>query len=445
VNSKNLIKNQISNEALQSLPQLIAVLQVGKKASQPTIRPSLDERKTWLLQLEHQLLAHKPELLKVLSEGYSCTEETSDRFLIAPVLAELRSTLQMAITTPEDLYAPQGLIVALAPRVFWFQWVWHAIIQNLLAGNGLVIRPSARTPESLQPVWNLVVEIVYRALNSSEFTNGSEGLVQVVHVSEGPLKEFLIQHPSVNGVMVAGRAETLSGLASLTAAAGKAYSGYGPSSNTALVLGGHETQLVADQLALSCFLFQGQHPCSIKKIICLDQAAKDLYELFVQASARLFQREPGYLQSSHHVTLAEKALAEISQDVGQWLVVPEIDLLKRESRLNFSIIRELPHCSIYQQEELPFPVAMVSSVKYPHEMVRWVNQGDLALGVQIFGDSEKARSLGAKLEAGTVWINQWYDQSSSYSMGMKATLRGQMSCHWNDEFFSRRRRFDSSL
>ncbi|MCE3009781.1 MAG: aldehyde dehydrogenase family protein [Pseudobdellovibrionaceae bacterium] len=426
-----------------SLPQLISVLQAGKKFSQPMVRPTIEDRRQWLRRLEAVILDGKEDLLKALNEGYACSQAVSEKYFFDPVLKELRSTLLQTNENLESLYTPQGLVVALAPRVFWFQWVWHAIIQNLVAGNGLVIKPSSRTPARLNPLWSLTAETLSKFLKSDQISVLQEGAVQIVRLQESTLKEFLVQHPSVNGLMVAGGSETLSHLATLAAKGGKAYTGYGPSSNTALVLGGSESLQVAEQLAQSCFLFQGQHPYSVKKVICLDQSSKEFFELFRQAAERLFEKEAGEFFLQDHLQFAEKAIGEINQDVGQWLTKPDLSFLKTQNRLNFSVIRELPHCSVYQQEELPFPIALVSSVKYPHEMVRWVNQGELALAAQIFGEPEKARNLGAKFEVGTVWINQWYDQSSSYSMGLKATLRGQMSCHWNDEFFSRRRRFDS--
>jgi acyl-CoA reductase-like NAD-dependent aldehyde dehydrogenase len=310
------------------------------------------------------------------------------------------------------LYEPLGVIGVISPWNFPLGIPLTQAAFAVAAGNAVVVKPSDLAP--LTGVW---VERIFREAGAPE------GLVRVVQ-GGAETGEALVRSPGVAKIVFTGSG----GVGRLVAAA--AGERLRP---VTLELGGKDPMLVFEDADLDravagalwgSFSNCGQVCSAVERIY----VAQTLHEAFVEELVRRtralrlgrgdeLDTDVGPLISEERRAQVEELVSDaVSRgaelrtggrrgQVGElpgWFYEPTVlSGVEREARV--------------EREEIFGPVVTVESFRDDDEAVRLANGSSFGLGASVWTrDLERARRVGTRLEAGSVWTN---DVSYSYGTG----------------------------
>jgi len=306
-------------------------------------------------------------------------------------------------------YEPLGVVGVITPWNFPLAVPVRQVAAAVAAGNAAIVKPSELTP--LTGAW---IEEAFRRAGAPP------GLVRVVQ-GAADVGEALVRHRAIAGIVFTGSSEA--GRSVAQAAAERLCP-------TVLELGGKDAMLLLDDADLDravegaawgSFTNCGQACAGIERIA----VAPALHDAFVErlvARARALRighgldpavdvgplvSEPQRARFEGLVADAVEHGAEVATGgrraetgLPGWFYEPTLLLGE-------------PHEARLVGEELFGPAAVIVRLDNEDEMVRWVNDSPFALGASVWTrDRDRARSLAARLETGSVWHND-----HAYSFG----------------------------
>ncbi|NOW01696.1 succinic semialdehyde dehydrogenase [Isoptericola chiayiensis] len=339
-------------------------------------------------------------------------------------LADRREPGALSVLTGARVHRrPVGVVGVIAPWNYPLTLALSEAVPALLAGNAVVLKPDPQT--TLSALW--AAELLAEA--------GLPDDVLTVVAGGGDVGAALVEH--VDHVAFTGSTATGRKVA---ARAGERLIG------ATLELGGKNPLYVAADADLeaavpgvvrACFSNAGQLCMSIERLVLHERIADEFLERFVEAVRGLrlggeldYTADIGSLVSadqlekvSRHVddALAKGARALVGAvhrgDVGPYFYAP-------------TVLDDVPADADCLREETFGPVVAVTRVSGDDEAVRVMNDSEFGLNASIWsGDVARARRLAARVEAGTVAINDGYLQawgSTAAPMGgMKASGLGR--------------------
>ncbi|GAA1714778.1 succinic semialdehyde dehydrogenase [Isoptericola hypogeus] len=321
----------------------------------------------------------------------------------ARYLADRREPGLLSVLTGVRVHRrPVGVVGAITPWNYPLTLVLAEAVPALLAGNAVVVKPDPQT--TLSALW--VAEALEEAgLPEDLFLvvagGGDVGAALVDHVD----------HVAFTGSTATGR--------TVAARAGERLIG------ATLELGGKNPLYVAADADLdrvvpgvvrACFANAGQLCMSIERLVLHERIAEPFLERFVEAVRALrlgaeldYTADVGSLVSAaqlarvaEHVddALAKGAKALVGgvhrADVGPYFYAP-------------TVLDDVPADALCAHQETFGPVVAVTRVASDDEAVRVMNDTELGLNASIWSsDVARARRLAARVEAGTVNINDGY-------------------------------------
>ncbi|WP_166845781.1 succinic semialdehyde dehydrogenase [Isoptericola sp. BMS4] len=297
---------------------------------------------------------------------------------------------------------PVGVVGVIVPWNYPLTLVLSEAVPALLAGNAVVVKPDPQTTLSALWVAEAVEEAGLPADLFTVVTGGADvGAALVDHVD----------HVAFTGSTEVGR--------KVAARAGERLVG------ATLELGGKNPLYVAADADLAsavpgavraCFANSGQLCMSIERLVVHEDVADEFLARFVEAVRDLrlgtgldYTADVGSLVSaaqlervSEHVddALAKGARALVGgvhrSDVGPYFYAP-------------TVLDGVPDDARCATEETFGPVVSVTRVASDDEAVRVMNASDLGLNASVWSaDVAHARRLAARIEAGTVNVNDGY-------------------------------------
>jgi succinate-semialdehyde dehydrogenase/glutarate-semialdehyde dehydrogenase len=314
-------------------------------------------------------------------------------------------------------YQPLGVVAVVSPWNFPLALPLRHAAAAVAAGNAVVLKPSELTPMS----GALVEELFRRA-------GAPPGLVRVVQGPGESVGDALVRHRGIDGVVFTGSTEV--GRLVAQAAAERLCP-------AVLELGGKDPMLVLDDADLDravegalwgAFANCGQACAGIERIA----VPPGLHDEFVQRLVRGAEAlrvghgsdpavELGPLVAEEQRARFEDLVADAVEhgatvatggrrprtDLPGWFHEPTVLLGEpRDARL--------------RTEELFGPAVSVVEMDNDEAMISWANDSPFALGASVWSkDMQRARSAGARLEAGMVWVND-----HAYSFGAAQTPWG---------------------
>ncbi|WP_402372363.1 succinic semialdehyde dehydrogenase [Isoptericola rhizosphaerae] len=318
---------------------------------------------------------------------------------------------------------PVGVVGVIAPWNYPLTLALSEAIPALLAGNAVVLKPDPQT--TLSALW--AAELFAEA-------GLPDDLLEVV-AGGGEVGSALVDH--VDHIAFTGSTATGRKVA---ARAGERLIG------ATLELGGKNPLYVAADADLdaavpgvvrACFSNAGQLCMSIERLVLHERIADEFLERFVPAVRELalgagldYTADVGSLVSGAQldkvVAHVDDALAKGARalaggvhraDVGPYFYAP-------------TVLDDVPHDAVCLHEETFGPVVAVSRVASDDEAIRVMNDTEFGLNASLWSrDVARARRIAARVEAGTVVINDGYLQAwgaaGAPMGGMKASGLGR--------------------
>ncbi|MFJ3823592.1 aldehyde dehydrogenase family protein [Streptomyces nodosus] len=368
------------------------------------------ERRRFLVSMADAVDEHTQELagLVVLEQGKPRPVAVAE---VAGLALWLRQTagLELPETVNQDdgerwsvtRRLPLGVVAAITPWNYPVGQASFKVGPALLAGNTVVLKPSAFTPLA-----NLRLGEVWRDLLPA-------GVVNVV-AGSGSLGSWVTGHPGFDKISFTGSTQT--GRKVLASAAPRL-------ARVTLELGGNDAAIVlpdvdvkevAPQLFWAAFANSGQICLATKRLYVhedvYDDLACELVRLAEQArvgdpsqgevdlgpvsNRRQYETVVSLLRDCRDRGYRFLAGGLPEDGGGGWFVAP-------------TLVDDPPESSRIVREEQFGPVLPLLKYRDVDDAVQRANTGEYALGASVWThDPEAGQEVAARLEAGTVWVNE---------------------------------------
>ena len=412
--------SEIGRVAITAPEELAEAVGEARMAQEGFAREPLETRRRLLERVSHALVEDADAIARtIVSEsGKPLAEAYAHDLVVAAdacrwhasnlerVLGEERLAFPQLVFFRQKRgwlrYEPLGVVALVTPWNFPLAIPLRQAAAAISAGNAVVLKPSELTP--LTGAW--VEELFRRA-------GAPPGLVRVVQ-GDGEVGDELVRHRGIHGIVFTGSVEV--GRSVARAAADRLCP-------VVLELGGKDAMLVLDDADLDravegalwgAFVNCGQACAGIERIA----VAPGLRDAFVE---RLAARARG-LRIGHgldpEVDLGPM-VSEAQRTRFEALVLNAIEhgaeLATGGGRPSESppgwfheptVVLGEPRDARLRDEELFGPAVTVVSMDNDAQMVRWANDSSFGLGASIWTrDTGRARALAARLETGSVWVN----------------------------------------
>ena len=416
------VEAPLTGETLGVVPKgtpadVAAACAAAREAQAEWARGSFDERAAVLLRFHDLLIDNAAEILDIiqLEAGKArkhAFEEVLDTAIQARYYAHTaaeflrprrRQGALPILTKAWEHHHPRGVVGIIAPWNYPLTLAIGDAIPALMAGNGVVIKPDAQTPFSA--LW---------ATSLMEEAGLPRGLVGVVTGRGAELGAPLIE--AVDYLMFTGSTATGAKVAGQAAAA---------LIDCSMELGGKNTLLVLEDASLRRAVpgavrgitsNSGQLCISIERIYVHDAVYDEFTGRLAEAlrGVRLgpsltFDEDMGSLVSGDQLAKVEEhvgdAVAKGAEVLAGGRARPDLGPYFYEPTLLAGVTAEMELC----RSETFGPVAAVHRCSSADEMVERANDSRYGLNASVWTrDARAGRELAARLQSGTVNINEAY-------------------------------------
>jgi acyl-CoA reductase-like NAD-dependent aldehyde dehydrogenase len=298
-------------------------------------------------------------------------------------------------------FYPRGVIGIISPWNYPFSIPAGDVVMALMAGNGVVLKPSEFTP--------LIAERLRALL---EEAGVPRGLVQVVH-GKGDVGAELIRS-GVNMIVFTGSVAT--GRKVNVAAAEQMIpcvlelGGKDP----AIVLPDADLDTTALKLAWGAFANSGQTCASVERVYVHETIAPQLTDKIVKLAQGLRQGEPnsydvdvGAMTTQMQVDIVKRHLDDARAKGAKVLAGGEVKVYPDGGRfVQPTVLTGVTHEMAIMRDETFGPMLPIMTFRSEEEAVRLANDSPYGLSAYVFTkDKAKADRLANQLLAGTVMHN----------------------------------------
>lgn len=295
---------------------------------------------------------------------------------------------------------PFGVIAAIAP----WNWplliaIWQ-IVPSLRAGNTVVIKPSEHTSIGTLEM----VRLIAAAL--------PPGVLNTVS-GAGEVGAALVSHPDIDKILFTGSAA--SGRKIAAAAAHRL-------TPTTMELGGNDAAIVlpdADPKAIAMDLFWGAflnmgQTCACAKRLYVHESLHDAVVAELKAVAEAVPMGSSMDEASVMGPIQNRvqydkvvALVEAAKARGATIVCGGVAPGGPGNFYPLTLVTDIADGAALVDEEQFGPVLPIIRYADVDAAVASANRLDVGLGASVWSNNlDRAKSVAARLEAGTVWINQ---------------------------------------
>lgn len=348
---------------------LIAAIQQLRHYLVQAVPPDLEKREAWLKNLL-DLLASK------------------DKGLAAQLTREFEEGRKQS----SKKFAPRGLSVIISPRLSPLRLTLERLFHAIWAGNAVLVKLSSKTPQVVDELSDLLAA-----------AGIPDNAVAMGTPTRSEISPFLVSHPAVRAISFVGQLANASEIVKAINPLRCQFQAWTGGSTAWAALDEGSLNPLFESLAEICETTEVESPFFPRKIFVLDSFLPAAREKILSQWARFTVKtgaNPQVLQQMRGE--GAKVIAEGS----------------------LTLVENLPNCSELQQQELPFPILQLISVKYPHEIGKWTNNASQGYLIQLWGEESKAVKLSEKFEAGRVTVNTLMSPEDSFLFGVKESAVG---------------------
>ncbi len=313
-------------------------------------------------------------------------------------------------------YAPMGVVASIAPwNVPFLMAVWK-IVPALLAGNSVVLKPSHYTP--------LTAMELAKDIKKAGFP---DGLVNVINGKGNSTGEYLMENNKINMVSFTGSTNTGKHVMEKVSKNIK---------KTTLELGGKSPNIVMDDADLDraakgvvfgIYLNSGQLCESGSRLLVQESIHKQLLETIKKYIQNMKAGNPMNFETDISAITNEPQLNKIKDLTDESInsgahVYYSKDMGKDVPHGGFyyspTLLTDVkPDMKIFD-EEIFGPVLSVSTFNDEREAIDIANSSKYGLAAGIWTRNiDKATRMAGRIEAGTVWINEYHLLSAAAPRG----------------------------
>jgi len=411
--------NPSSGEVLGEVPDMTAgeikaAVERARTAQRSWGALAIPERTARVARLRDLMIRRAPELCDLISRegGKTRTESLSMEVMTTIDLATYFIKRAAKILAPESIpihlvknrasyihYVPRGVVGVIAPWNFPFAIPFGETIMALIAGNGVVLKPSEVTP-----LIGLKAKELYDAAGLPP------DLFQVV-TGRGPagaaLIDAAIDYCNFTGSTATGK--------KVAAACGERLipcvlelGGKAP----AVICADADLDRTAKALVWGAFANQGQVCVSVERVYAHEAVHDELVDKVVRETQLLRQGDPatggeldtGSMTWDRQVEIVEERIRSAVEAGAQVRTGGH----RAGQGLQFqpTVLTDCRQDMDVMRKEIFGPVLPIMKVRDEEEAVRLANDSHLGLAAYVFSDDRrKARRLAERLEAGTVMVN----------------------------------------
>jgi acyl-CoA reductase-like NAD-dependent aldehyde dehydrogenase len=412
-------KNPATGEVLGEVPdmdaaQVQAAVARAREAQRTWGTLPVKERAARVGRYRDQIVKHAAELCELIARegGKTRAEALSMEVMLIADLATYFCKRAAKILAPESIplhllknrgsyvhYLPRGVVGVIAPWNFPFSIPIGEAVMALLAGNGVVVKPSEITPL-----------IALKAKELYDASGMPADLFQVV-TGRGPAGAALID-AGIDYCVFTG--STATGRKIATACGERLIpctlelGGKAP----AVVCADANVERTARALVWGAFANQGQVCVSVERVYAHQAVHDELIEKIVAQVAKLRQTDPmaeavdaGSMTWERQVEIVEE---RIKQAVDAGARVRAGGKRRGTSGLAFepTVLTECKQDMDVMRKEIFGPVMPIMRVRDEEEAIQLSNDSALGLAAYVFtDDTQKGRRIAERIEAGTVMVN----------------------------------------
>ena len=417
-----------------SAAQITTTLDKARSAQRQWARVPLQERMRKISAFVDAMLAMNQEVVPELAQQMGRPIKWGGEF--KPFEQRARAMISyapkaLAPITPDPLdgftrfmeKTPVGVVLVIAPWNYPYLTAVNSVVPALVAGNAVILKHAAQTL--------LVGERFARAMQSADLPEGLFTNLVLTHDDTAQLlSSGSVNHANFTGSVAGGKAIERSAAGTFTTL-GLELGGKDPAYVRA---DAHLTHAI-ENLVDGSFFNSGQCCCGIERIYVHEKLYSDFIDGFV-ALTKSYQlgnplEEATTLGPMATLRGANVVRAQIRDAVAQGAVT-HIDpkLFPRDSgQDNYvmpQVLTQVDHTMTLMREENFGPVVGIMKVKSDEEAITLMNDSPYGLTAAFWTqDEDAARTLGQRLETGTVFMNRcdYLDPALAWT-GVKDTGRG---------------------
>ena len=320
--------------------------------------------------------------------------------ILAPEPIKMGSTLFFS-KKAHFSYEPLGVVGVIAPWNYPWSIPFGEVAMALMAGNGVVLKPSELTP--------LVGE---RIRESFEAAGLPEGLVRVAQ-GGGDVGEALVGS-SVRKVFFTGSVATGRAVGERCASALKGAVLELGGKDPAIVCADADIENAVSGITWAGFANAGQTCAGIERVYVVQEVAEPFLEGLVRETERLrvgdpqsWEVEVGPMVSVDQYELVCELVDDALSDGAERLTGGPVEVEGSPGRyIAPTVLHHVNHSMRIMREEIFGPVVPVVVVANEEEAIELANDSDFGLGASVWTrDRPKGERIAHRIESGMVWIN----------------------------------------
>lgn len=394
------------------VPELESAIQAARAAQPAWDARGHEERCELLNQAADAIDANAEALARLLSrEQGKPLNGPNARFEVGACSAWLRATasfnLEAETLVEEDgtfaqlFYRPLGVVGAIGP------WNWPMLISiwqlapALRMGNTVVMKPSEYTPLSVLAL----AEVLNSVLPAD---------VLAVVAGDRDVGERLAAHEDIAKVMFTGSTATGKAIIRSSADTIKRLTLELGGNDAGIVLPDADPSAIAEGLFWGAFINTGQTCAALKRLY----VHEDIYDEVCEALTAVARNMPmgvgldennvlGPLQNKAQFDVVSRLVQAAKDSGARVLLGGEPKAEQPGFFYPTTLIADIDNDNPLVTEEQFGPALPIIKYSNVDEALEMANSLDVGLGASVWSsDTARARQVGARLEAGTVWINK---------------------------------------
>lgn len=303
---------------------------------------------------------------------------------------------------------PLGVVAAITPFNFPIVLAMWKIAPAIAMGNSIVIKPASDTPLGTLKLAQLAVE-----------AGIPPGVINVITGPGAEVGDALVTHPDVSKVAFTGSTEVGKKIMAQAAGTVKKVTLELGGKAPAIVLPDVDLEVAIPGILLGVFFHSGQVCEASTRLIVHESIYEIVVQQLAEATKKIKLGQPLDLATGMGPVISESQMNKILSyiqsgiDEGARLVCggkratgPEIE---KGYYIEPTIFADVTNDMKIAREEIFGPVLSVLKYSTEEEAIAIANDTDYGLSAGVWGrDVTKANEIATKLNAGTVWVNDWH-------------------------------------